>query len=327
MYLVGDIGGTKTDLALFATDNILQPVHKATFKSADFKSLEAVAQTFLAGKNITVSKAVFGVAGPVVHGTSNITNLPWKIAEETLCQELHLTSAKLLNDLEAIAYAVPHLPPEALATINNVAANTSLSKHKAVIAPGTGLGEAILFYHTNGYHIIASEGGHASFAPTTLFEIELLKSLLGKLSHVSYERVCSGGLGIPNIYNYLKENRYAKENPEIATAIKDGADPTPVIIQAGLQESCELCITTLNAFVAILGSEASNLALKVMAMGGIYLGGGIPPRILPKLKDGTFMAAFVKKGRFSEMLSQVPVYVILHQQPGLLGAAYYAAEM
>ena len=326
MLLIGDIGGTKTNLAIFTTDGSLQLQRQTIYKSADYASLEAIVQEFLANSPNDISKAVFGVAGPVVNGESHITNLPWHITESGLKDVLDTPLVKLLNDLEAIAYAVPHLSDQDLELLNPQQANP-IAGHKAIIAPGTGLGEALLVYQNGTYQAIASEGGHSDFAPTTLFEIELLKYLLGKHNHVSYERVCSGGLGIPNIYAYLKENHYEKEPPHITEALKNTADPTPVIIQAALKEECDLCLATLNAFVKILGSEAGNLALKAMAIGGIYLGGGIPPRILPKLTDGTFMAAFVKKGRFSDTLSHIPVYVILNQQSALLGAAHYALRL
>ena len=327
MLLVGDIGGTKTDLAIFPLTGNMEPEIEARFKSADHSSLEDIIEKFLATTKLSVTKAVFGVAGPVVNGKSQITNLPWQISEETLQETFNLSAVKLLNDLEAIGHAVPHLPPHQLEKLNSAEIDTTQGKHKAVIAPGTGLGEAILFHYKDAYHIIASEGGHSSFSPTSLFETELLKYLLGKYGHVSHERVCSGGLGIPNIYNYLKVNDYAPETATVAAALQEATDPTPIIVQAGLSEECEISIATLNAFVSILGTEASNLALKVMALGGVYLAGGIPPRILPKLKDGTFMAAFVNKGRFSDMLSHIPVYVILNKQTPLLGAAHYGLTL
>jgi glucokinase len=327
MLLIGDIGGTKTDLAIVPLAGEIETEIEATFRSADYTSLESIVEIFLANTQMTVTHAVFGVAGPVVDGEAEITNLPWRISEKKLRESFGLVKVKLMNDLEAIAHAVPHLPPRDLATLNGDISLESAGKHKAVIAPGTGLGEAVLFYHDAGYQVVASEGGHSSFAPTSLFEIGLLKSLLEKYSHVSFERVCSGGLGIPNIYTYLKENHYAEELPHVEAALAKATDPTPIIVQAGLKHESELCIQTLNVFVSILGSEASNLALTVMALGGVYLGGGIPPKILAKLKDGTFMAAFVRKGRFSDMLAHIPVYVILNQKPALLGAAHYGRSL
>jgi len=319
MLLAGDIGATKTHLALYAADCGPLPQVEATFKGSDYPSLEAVAAVFLAQVSAPVETAVFGVAGPIFQGKATVTNLPWVIDEAILQQELGLQKVTLLNDLEATAHGVPHLAPADLFTLNDAPARSGT---KVVIAPGTGLGEAILFYHGDHYHVLASEGGHTDFGPTNLFEIELLRQLMGKFGHVSYERICSG-MGMPNIYHYLKENRFAVESPKVAKALRQAADPTPVIVQKAMSGESELCIAALNAFVSILGAEAGNLALKVMASGGVYLGGGIPPKILSKLKDGTFMAAFVNKGRFADILAQTPVYVILKADTALLGAACY----
>ena len=323
MLLAGDVGGTKTNLALYSTDGDLVPEVQKTFASAGYPSLEAVAIEFLAETGATVERAVVGVAGPVVEGKCAVTNLPWTMDEEVLKRELGLVEAKLLNDLEATAYGVPHLEAEDLFVLNDAPARSGT---KAVIAPGTGLGEAILFFKDGRYHVLPSEGGHVDFGPNSLFEIELLRYLMGKFAHVSYERVCSG-LGLPFIYEYLRDNRYAPELPSVAQALREAADPTPVLVRAAMSGECELCIAALNTFVSVLGAEAGNLALKVMATGGIYVGGGIPPRILPKLRDGTFMAAFVNKGRFADTLSHVPVYVVLNPKTALLGAAWYGFDL
>jgi len=323
MLLAGDVGGTKTNLALYSTGSGLAPQAEATFKSADYPSLEAVAKEFLADTGLPADRAVFGVPGPVIDGHSTTTNLPWIIREAALQEALGVQQAELLNDLEATAYGVPNLPASDLYIINDVPDQRGT---KVVVAPGTGLGEAILCYRDGHYQVIPSEGGHADFAPTNLFEIRLLRHLKGKFGHVSYERVCSGS-GIPNIYGYLKKQRFAQELPEMKRALKQSADPTPIIVQKAMAGECELSIATLNAFVSILGAEAGNLTLKVMATGGVYLGGGIPPKILTKLKDGTFMASFVNKGRFAEMLARVPVYVILNEKTALFGAACYGLGM
>jgi glucokinase len=319
MLLAGDIGGTKTRLALLTPEGGLTLQTEATFKSTDYPSLKAVVAEFLSDTGAAIDRAVFGVAGPVIKGRTDATNLPWVISEDELQRALGLQQVALLNDLEATAYGVPHLNDKDLFTLNDAAPHSGT---KAVIAPGTGLGEAVLFYRDEHYHVIPSEGGHTDFGPTNLFEIEMLRYLMGKFGHVSYERIASGK-GLPNIYTYLKENRFAEESPQVAEAFRLGKDPTPVIVNAAMAGTCELSIGTLNAFVSILGAEAGNLALKVMAIGGIYLGGGIPPKILSKLKDGTFMAAFVNKGRFAEMLAQIPVYVILNEKTALLGVAAY----
>lgn len=322
MLLAGDIGATKTLLAIYSTGGGPSRI-QATFKSADYPSLKAVIARFLSDVGVSVDRAVFGVAGPVVGGQSSVTNLPWVISEATLQQALGLKMVKLVNDLEATAYGVPHLSAKDLSLLNDAPPRSGT---KAVIAPGTGLGEAILFYQDGHYRVIPSEGGHADFGPRNLFEIRLLRHLMGKFGHVSYERVCSGK-GIPNIYAFLKKQHFADESPEMRKALRKAADPTPIIVQKAMAGECELSIATLNAFVSILGAEAGNLALKVMATGGIYLGGGIPPRILSKLKDGTFMAAFVDKGRFAEMLARIPVYAILNERTALLGAACYGLEL
>ncbi|MFN2217122.1 MAG: glucokinase [Anaerolineae bacterium] len=325
MLLAGDIGGTKTVLAIYAPDGGPSPEIQATFRSTDYPNLKAIVLDFLADEGISVDRAIFGVAGPVVEGEVHATNLPWVISEATLRQAMGLQEVTLLNDLEATAYGVPYLTTEDLYTLNEA---TPQDGATIVIAPGTGLGEAILFYQEGrdggrpAWRVIPSEGGHTDFAPTNLFEIRLLRYLMGKFGHVSYERVCSGS-GIPNIYAYLRKNRFAPEKPEVAEALRKSADPTPIIVKAAMAGECELSIATLNAFVSILGAEAGNLTLKVMATGGVYLGGGIPPKILSKLKDGTFMAAFVNKGRFAEMLAQIPVHVILNERTALLGAACY----
>jgi len=319
VLLAGDIGGTKTNLAIYDPQSGLTPRAQATFRSAEYPNLEAVVAEFTARLGVQVERAVFGVAGPVVDGHSSITNLPWDISEASLQEIVGIAEATLLNDLEATAYGVPNLPAADLFALN---AGPPREGTKAVIAPGTGLGEAVLFFRDGHHHVLPSEGGHTDFAPTNLFEIQLLRHLMGKFGHVSYERVCSGS-GLPNIYAYLKKQGFAPELPEMKKALKTAADPTPIIVQKAMTGECELSIATLNAFVSILGAEASNLALKVMATGGVYLGGGIPPKILTKLKDGTFMASFVNKGRFAEMLAQIPVYVILNEETALFGAACY----
>jgi glucokinase len=321
MLLAGDIGGTKTNLAIFSSEAGLRaPLAEATFPSADYASLEALAGEFLSQVNLEVKQASFGVAGPVVGGRATITNLPWVMDETQLSEALNLSSVHLLNDLVAIAYAVPSLEPDDLYTLNE--GKPAYGGTIAVVAPGTGLGEAYLTWDGTRYRAYASEGGHTDFAPTTPLEIELLRFLKDRLGHVSYERVCSGR-GIPNIYTYLKESGYAEEPAWLAEQLAKAHDPTPVIAKAALdgERPCELCIATLDAFVSILGTEAGNMALKVLATGGVYLGGGIPPRILTALEKGGFMEAFQRKGRLSDLLARIPVHVILNPKVALLGAA------
>jgi len=329
MLLAGDIGGTKTNLAIFSPEAAPRaPLAEATFRSDDYPSLEAIVREFLAQGALPVQRASFGVAGPVVAGRATITNLPWEIDAAQLQSVLHLSTVRLLNDLEAIAHAVPFLEPDDLHTLN--VGQPSPAGTIAVIAPGTGLGEAFLTWDGSRYRAHASEGGHADFAPTTLFEIELLRYLRGGLGfeHVSCERVCSG-LGIPNIYAYLKDSGYAEEPAWLTAQLAAADDATPIIASAALKDerSPEICVATLNAFVSILGAEAGNLALKVLATGGVYLAGGIPRHILPALKHERFMEAFRSKGRMANLLSRIPVHVIVNSKVPLLGVACAGLEL
>jgi glucokinase len=326
MLLAGDIGGTKTTLALFAPDrSVHNPLATATFPSAQFASLEAIVRVFLGQQRASADRACFGVAGPVVGGQATTTNLPWVMSEEQLRQELGLHSVCLLNDLEATAHAVPSLRPDDLHTLN--AGQAAPYGAMAIIAPGTGLGEAYITHSRAGHQVYPSEGGHADFAPANAQQISLLSHLLGRFEHVSYERVCSG-LGLPNLYDFLKQTGVA-ESPALAERLAAAPDPTPVISRAALDPAAPdaLALETLRLFVAILGAETGNLALKVLATGGVYLGGGMPPRILPLLEENTFLQAFTAKGRFGEFLSRVPVQVILHPETALLGAATFGMTM
>ncbi len=324
MLLAGDIGGTKTILAVYAPERGLHtPLATATFPSAQYPSLEAIVQGFLSQAGMSVDRACFGVAGPVVEGQATITNLPWVMSEEHLRQALGLDAVRLLNDLEAIAHAVPSLLPGDLRTLN--AGHAVPYGAIAVIAPGTGLGEAFIARGRPGFQVFPSEGGHTDFGPTNVLEAGLLSYLLQQYDHVSYERICSG-LGLPNIYNYLKASGAAAESPWVAERLAAAHDPTPVISQAALDPAAPdaLSLATMRLFVSILGAEAGNLALKVLATGGVYVGGGIPPRILPLFDDGTFLRAFTNKGRFRDLLARMPVHVILYPEVGLLGAGTYA---
>lgn len=322
MLLAGDIGGTKVNLAVFSEEKGPRaPLVEATFPSGENPSLEAIVHKFLAGMEFQVRRACFGVAGPVMNGRASITNLPWVMEERKLQQEFSLSSAHLLNDLESIANAVPILKAEDLYVLNQ--GEAVLQAAIAVVAPGTGLGEAFLTWDGTRYLAHPSEGGHTDWAPTDELQIGLLRYLLQIYGHVSYERVCSG-LGLPNIYTYLKDSGYAPEPAWLAEQLAKADDINPVIVNAALsQNPCPLCLATLNTFVAILGAEAGNLAIKALARGGVYLGGGIPPRILPALKGQAFMKAFLNKGRFAALMSSIPVHVILNPKAALMGVACY----
>ena len=327
MLLAGDIGGTKTNLAIFSPkDGPRAPLAEATFPSAGYPSLEALVHEFLSHVDLKVDQASLGVAGPVSAGRAEITNLPWVMEETQLREALNLSSVRLLNDLAAIAHAVPFLEPEDVHTLS--VGQPAPGGAIGVIAPGTGLGEAFLTWDGSRYRPHSSEGGHSDFAPNNPFEVKLLRYLLDRFEHVSYERVCSGR-GLPNIYAYLKDSGYAEEPAWLAEQLAAADDPTPVIVNAALrgERRCELCVATLNTFVSVLGTEAGNLALKVLATGGVYLGGGIPPRILPALEQERFMEAFRRKGRMSDLLARVPVHVILNPKVALLGVACHGLEV
>jgi glucokinase len=322
MLLAGDIGGTKTVLALFAEESgPHSPLHEATFPSAKYGRLEAIIREFLDTVAYPISHAAFGVAGPVVSGTAQITNLPWKMNSQQLAEAFGWNHVELLNDLEAIAYAVPILEPDDLHTLN--VGKPELHGNLAVIAPGTGLGEAFLTWEGKRYRAHASEGGHASFAPTNELEHGLLHYLNHQKGHghVSFERVCSGGLGIPNLYDYLKDTGKAEEPAWLAAELAAASDPTPIIFRAAQEHSVELAYQTIAMFVNILGAEAGNLALKVLSTAGVYIGGGIPPRIVTDLEQPTFLEAFCHKGRFRPLLADMPVHIILNPKAALLGAA------
>jgi glucokinase len=321
MLLAGDIGGTKTILAVFSLETGPRvPLAQETFPSAAYPHFETLVREFLSHISFPIDLACFGVAGPIVLGRATITNLPWVIEEQELQTTLHLSAVRLLNDLQSIAYGVDFLEPAEIHTLNE--GEPVLNGNIAVIAPGTGLGESFLTWNGLDYLPHVSEGGHASFAPLNELQIGLLRYLFARFGHVSYERVCSG-MGIPNIYAYLKESGLASEPPLLSERIAAAPDPTRLILQSALDGSSELCIATLKTFVSILGSEASNLALKVMATGGVYIGGGIPPRILSFLEDEQFLEAFHHKGRFVKLLQDIPVRVILNPMVALLGAAAY----
>jgi glucokinase len=323
-HLAGDIGGTKTVLALFSADQgPFLPLEKAVFPSRGFASLEEILRIYLKDKPVRIQSASFGIAGPVYKDRVKTTNLPWMVEARLLSQVIEEAPVWLLNDLQAIAYAVPHLRPEDLHTINP--GSTDPHGTLGVVAPGTGLGEAFLIWEGDRYHPHPSEGGHSDFGPANLAELELLNYLMPRVGHVSYERVCSGS-GMPNLYAFFKDSGRYSEPEWLKAELAQAPDPTPVIVRAAMEGRAEICEVTLDQFVAIFGSEAGNLALKVMSTGGIYLGGGIPPRIIPFLEKGVFLKAFKHKGRFSGALAKIPVHVILNPELALIGAACQGFE-
>ncbi len=325
MLLAGDIGGTKTDLAIFSNEAGPQaPLAQFEAHSAEYSSLSALVAEFLAKTPRRVNRACFAVAGPVIGGRAKITNLPWVLDEVSLARELKLDAVHLMNDLEAIAQAIPLLRPGDVCALN--AGQPASQGAIGVIAPGTGLGESFLTWDGTHYAAHSSEGGHADFAPTDESQIGLLRHLFERFDHVSVELVCSG-TGIFHIYEYLRETRRLPETPELARSIASAKDPSAVIIAsaADANKPGELCAATMDMFVSILASEASNLALKVLATGGVYLAGGIPMHILKALQTPHFMESFKRKGRLSELVDRIPVHVVI-VRAALLGAAANGLE-
>ncbi len=348
MILAGDIGGTKTNLALYDwTTERVDPIRLESFHSADYKSLEEILTEFLTpprppipidaldaeaeqepsaappAEPLSLSAACFGVAGPVIDNHSQTTNLPWEIDGPTIAKQFHIPHVQLINDVAATAYGILWLRPDEVDVLNQ-GAQPKRRHALALIAAGTGLGESILFWDGKAYRPIPSEGGHADYAPTNDQEIELLRYLRSQYLHVSYERVLSGP-GLQAIYEFLRDTR--KNEPTwLAEKIKVG-NPPAEIAEAGLKGQAEIAKQALDLFAAIYGAEAGNLALKALALDGVYVAGGIAPKLIKKLKDGTFMKAFINKGRYKRLMSTIPVKVVMNEHTALLGAASVAAAL
>ena len=325
MLLAGDIGGTKTDLAIFSVEGgPHSPLTQTQVHSADYPSLQALVTEFLKNVKTPVQRACFDVAGPVIDGRVKITNLPWLMDEASLAKELKFKSVHLINDLEAVARAIPILRASDVRTLN---IGQQVPKGAiGVVAPGTGLGESFLTWDGSRFISHSSEGGHSDFAPKDERQIALLKYMLERFDHVSVEHVCSG-IGIPYIYEYLRDIERIPENPEVTQHIVSAKDHTAVIADSAIDphNQSKLCKATIDTFVSILASEAANLVLKVMATGGIYLAGGIPVHVLRVLEEPSFMESFKRKGRFAELMERIPVHVIL-THAALVGAAAYGLE-
>ncbi len=325
MLIAGDIGGTKTLLALYTPDaGARAPVAEREYHSAAYADLRDMVRAFHDETGRTAEMACFDVAGPVVAGHARLTNLPWILDEEGLRRDLGFRRVMLLNDLKAIAYAVPTLLPDELHVLNP--GRPEPHGPLAVVAPGTGLGEAFLVWNGSEYIACSSEGGHADFAPRDARQAELWGYLSERYGHVAYERVCSGS-GIPNIYDFLRDAGHAAEPPGFAALLATAADRTPSIVQAGMTDpkGNPLCAAALDIFVSVLGAEAGNMALKVLATGGVYLAGGMPLRVLDRLGEGRFMRPFTEKGRFAELLKAIPVNVVT-ARAALIGAALYGLD-
>ncbi len=351
MILAGDIGGTKTNLALYDwTTERAEPIRIESFHSADYKSLEEILEEFLTppkpptpideletaepgsddapkdappAEPLKLAAACFGVAGPVIENHSHTTNLPWVVDGPAIAKQFDIPRVQLLNDLEATAYGILLLRPDELETLNP-GIPPKKRQALALIAAGTGLGEAILFWDGKSYRPMPSEGGHTDFAPNNDYEIELLRYLRSQYLHVSYERILSGP-GLHAIYEYIRDTK-SNEPTWLAEKIKAG-NAAAEIAEAGLKGQAEIAKQTLDLFASIYGAEAGNLALKALSLDGVYVAGGIAPKLIKKLQDGAFMKSFTNKGRYKRLLSNMPVKVVMNQQTALLGAASVASAL
>ena len=321
MILAGDIGGTNARLAYFQPQNgHLRLISERIFPSRDYSELGEIVSKFLQDAAIPPDVACFGIAGPVQNGRVETSNLPWIIEQSSLAKQIHLPATLLINDLEANAWGIGGLGQQDLVSLNQVPPSTG---NQAVIAPGTGLGQAGLYWNGSQHLVFACEGGHVDFAPRGNLQVELLQYLESRYGHVSYERVLSGP-GLVNVYEFLRGKGYGDEPAEFAAQLEH-ENAAAAISSAALDGSNRLAEQALDLWISVYGAETGNLALKTMATGGIFLSGGISPKILPKLTGPLFMRAFLEKGRLRSLLETIPVKVITNEKAGLLGAARCAA--
>jgi len=314
MILAGDIGGTNARLAYFQPQNgHLNLVSERVYPSREHSEFGEIVTQFLKDSGSRPEVACFGIAGPVRDGRVETSNLPWVIEQSRLAKQISLPSTWLINDLEASAWGI--------GALNHVSGH--VSGNQAVIAAGTGLGQAGLYWDGSHHQVFACEGGHCDFAPQGELQIELLRYLAARFEHVSYERILSGP-GLVNVYEFLRDRGKEKETPEFAAELKNG-DAAAAISRAAIDGTSTLAVQALDLFIDVYGAEASNLALKTMATGGLFLSGGISPKILSKLQGPKFMQAFVHKGRLRPLVESIPVQVVTNEKAGLLGAARCAA--
>jgi glucokinase len=323
MILAGDIGGTNSRLGLFseAPGRLHLEVEKI-YPSREHSGLGEIVAAFLSAQATNVKQAVFGIAGPVLNGVVSTPNLPWVIDQTELARQSRIEHVVLINDLEAHASGVGDLEPNDFVVLNT---GVPLSGNAALIAAGTGLGEACLYWDGVRHRPFACEGGHADFAPRNDVEVGLLTYLQKKYGRVSYERILSGR-GLKNIYDYLRDSGSEREPPGLLEELTHASDPAKLISQRGMVETSGICARVLDIFVSVYGAEAGNLALKLMATGGVFVTGGIVARILPKLSTAAFMLAFAAKGRLQSLLQKIPVKVVTNERVGLIGAARYAVN-
>ncbi len=318
MILAGDIGGTHARLAFFdVTNGDFRLVSASVFSSREYSGLDEIIAKFVDSSSLHPDAACFGIAGPVRNGRVVTSNLPWTVEAKNLADELKLKDAVLINDLEANAWGISALDAKDVLCLNPGKGRPV--GNQAVIAAGTGLGEAGMYWDGTKHHIFACEGGHSDFAPRNELEIELLQYLSGRYGHVSYERIVSGP-GLINVFQFLRDTGRGTE-PQWLTDEMQKSDPAAVISRAAMEGKCPLCEHALDLFISIYAAEAGNLALKLFSTGGVYLGGGISPKLVSKLAGPLFMQAFVGKGRMQPLLEAMPVKVITNDQTALIGAA------
>ena len=322
MILAGDIGGTNSRIGLFSEAvGRLRLEQETIYPSRAHSGLAEIVTKFLTDQNISVNRAAFGIAGPVLNGVVSTPNLPWVIDQAELARQSQIEKVSLINDLEAHAWGVDDLEADGFVTLNP---GMPLRGNGALIAAGTGLGEACLYWDGTRRHPFACEGGHSDFAPRNDVEIGLLTYLQKKFGRVSYERILSGR-GLKNIYDFLRDSGNEQEPASLREDLTQAADPAAVISRHGLAETSGICARSLDIFVSVYGAEAGNLALKLMATNGVFVSGGIAARILPKLSTPAFMLAFTAKGRLQPLLEKIPVHIVTSDRVGLMGAARYAA--
>ena len=329
MILAGDVGGTKVHLALYRFEQAaLQHVRDQKFSAPQYPDLQSIVREFLAvdgaqgpQNSDTIDAACFGVPGPVRKNVIRLTNLPWTLDSRQLARDLDIEHLFLINDLEANGYGINELSADQVFILSE--GDSSQVGNRGLIAAGTGLGEGMMIWNGKSHIPMASEGGHTDFAPRNALEMELLQHLHAGLNgHVSWERVCSG-IGLKNIYAFLRDVKKMEESSALRQRMQE-EDPNSVIGELGESGENELCAKTLNIFVSVYGAEAGNLALKILAHGGIYVGGGIAPKVLKTMQSGAFMDAFCDKGRMHDLVANMPVRIILESRAALMGAAAYA---
>ena len=323
-YLAGDIGGTKTHLALYKEEQEeVTCVKEEKFSSKKYPNLRLIVKEFLKETNEEIGKACFGIAGPVKKGKSKATNLPWLVESDMISNELLIEKVFLINDLEANAYGLNMLKPDEFYVLN--IGDKDAEGNRVLVSAGTGLGEAGIFFNGRKHLPFACEGGHVDFAPRNDIEDSLLRFLRKKFVHVSYERILSGP-GLYNVYQFIIETKVEGEKEEVLKEIAAGDSPR-LISEKGLSGESRACRKALELFISIYGSEAGNVALIMLALGGVYIGGGIAPKLLSMIKEGDFLDSFKRKGRFSDLLGGIPIRVVLNDKTALLGAMYYAKHM